>query len=115
MQNVACPMTIVSSDRLTPVNGEERVQRDAGDDPGQRERQHEQERDGLAAEEAEAVHAERGRRAEHAARRAVANSPAFTESHSAARTCGSLPRDREPLRARAGGSASSATFERLNA
>src|SRR5262249_21557558 len=45
--------------------GEVRVQRHAGDDPGERDRQHEQERDRLAAEEAEPVHAERRRGAEH--------------------------------------------------
>ena len=53
-------------EREVDVSGdEERVERHAGDDPGQRDRQDEQERDRLAPEEAEAGDAERGHRAEH--------------------------------------------------
>src|SRR3954453_755427 len=44
---------------------EEGVQRHAGDDAGQGDRQHEHERDGVAAEEREARDPERGHRADH--------------------------------------------------
>src|SRR5207247_10066910 len=44
---------------------EERVQRHAGDDPRQRNRKYEEERDRLPAEESEAVHRERRGRAEN--------------------------------------------------
>ena len=43
---------------------EERVQRHAGDDAGQRDRQDQEERDGIAPEEREARDAERRHRAE---------------------------------------------------
>ena len=51
--------------------------------PGQRDRQHEQERDRLAAEEAEAVDAERRRRAEHERDRASRARRPCSESQSA--------------------------------
>src|SRR5579864_5575990 len=44
---------------------ESRVERDAGDDARERDREHEEERHGLTAEEAEAVHSERRGGAEH--------------------------------------------------
>src|SRR5579862_3034410 len=47
------------------VEREERVQRHPSDDPGQRDREHEQERDRLAAEETEAGDCERRGGAEH--------------------------------------------------
>ncbi len=48
-----------------PGEDVERVQRHPGDDPGQGDRQQEQERDRLAAEEAEAVDRRRRHRPEH--------------------------------------------------
>ena len=60
-------------------------ERHAGDDPGQRDRQDEQERDRLASEEAEARDRERGRRAEDE-RDAGRESAGLTESQIASRT-----------------------------
>src|SRR5438105_3748595 len=50
---------------VEPPVREVRVERHAGDDSGQRDREDEQERDRLAPEEAEPVHPERRHRAEH--------------------------------------------------
>ena len=63
-------------------NAEERVQRHPGDDPGERERQDEQERDCVPAEEPEAVDRESGRRAEHEAT-IVVPAAAFSDRSSA--------------------------------
>ena len=77
-----------------PQKREERVQRHAGDDPGQRDRQDEQERDRLAAEEAEAVDRERGQPCPSTSAIAVASSAAFSESQSACRIVLVVPGDR---------------------
>ena len=88
MQNVACPMTIVQIENGIPAKDEERVQRHAGDDPGERDRQEQQERDRLATEEPEAVMANA---AVEPSRRAitVASRPHLSDRKSASRTSGS--------------------------
>ena len=59
--------------------GERVAERDAGDDPGQRDRQDDQERDRLAAEEAVARDRQRGQRAEHQRDRRSPPAPTFSE------------------------------------
>ena len=65
--------------------GEGGVQRHAGDDPGQRDRQDHEERDRLAAEEAEARDGERGERAEQDRDPGGAAAPPSAKSSSASR------------------------------
>ena len=75
-QNVAWAMTSEwnpnptrKSNSQTSIRAVERVlQGDGGDDARQRDGQHEQERNGIAAEEPVALHRERGERSEHAGR-----------------------------------------------
>ena len=63
-QNVAWPTTIVSRPKSTPKRHERRSQRDAGHDARQRDREDQQERDRLPAEERVALDGERGERPE---------------------------------------------------
>ena len=70
---------------MNGVVGEERVQRDARDDAGQRDRQDEQKRDGVPAEEAEAADRGRRGRAEDDGAIAVAIAAAFSDRTSALR------------------------------
>ena len=90
MQNVAWPMTIVSSERLIPAKLKAEFSAMPVMMPGSASGSTSSERDGLAAEEAEAVHAERRRRAEHERDRRREQPPALSDSTSAARTCGSF-------------------------
>ena len=66
-----------------------RLEREPGDDPGQRDRQDDDERDRLAPEEAVARHRERDAASPARARPRVAPSAACTESQSASRTSSS--------------------------
>ena len=93
MQNVAWPITIVDEaeadpDRLEHVV-DRRVEREAGDDAGQRDREHDEERDRLAAEEAVAGDREREAACRARARSRSRASPALTERRNASRTSGS--------------------------
>ena len=69
MQKVACATMYAEeaeSDAERVEDGvERRVQRHAGDDARQRDRQDDEERDRLAPEEPVALHGERGERPEH--------------------------------------------------
>ena len=91
-QNVAWPTITVNRPSCDAERRqhlpERRVERHAGDDARQRERQQDEERHGVAAEEVEAATrpARRASRARSAI--AVAPSPACTDVHSASRTPG---------------------------
>src|SRR5579884_296321 len=79
----------------------ERVQRHAGDDPGQRDRQDEQERDRLAAEEAEARDRRGGHRPEHE-RDAGRRRADLDRQQERIPRVGVVPRDAEPVQRPAG-------------
>ena len=68
MQKVAWPITIVQSEGLRPWTGlfvKKEFKRDPGDDARQRDRQDEQERDRVPAEETKAADCGRRGRPEH--------------------------------------------------
>ena len=90
MQNVAWPRTIVQNENGMSGEVEGRAQRDAGDDAGQRDRQDEEQRDRLAAEEFRARQRRRGERAEEQRQRASTASATRIESRSAAQMSGRL-------------------------
>ena len=77
---------------------EGRAQRDAGDDAGQRDRQDEQQRDRLAAEEPGPRQRRGGTACRAPARCAVATAATLTDKRSAAQMSGRVPGDGEPLR-----------------
>jgi hypothetical protein len=111
MQNVACPMITVRYPNGTPPAVNARVERDAGDDAGQRDRQDDEEADDVPPEEPVPLDGERQHRAEHQRDRrraaatttlvsAASRTPALDAArrhHSSVKPAGGQPNVRDEL------------------
>ena len=83
-QNVAWPATMVQKLGLDADRADAGEQREAGEDAGQRDRQHEQQRDRVLAGEAAPREREGGERAEHERERSGATAATTSDSRIAA-------------------------------